>query len=464
MKCQVLAVVSFVALVVAPSVAQARVTANGMFSDNAVLQQGIKLPIWGTADDGEKVTVSIADQKVETTAAHGKWRVELAPLKAGGPHTLVIEGPGDRIEAHNVLIGEVWIAGGQSNMQWEVRQSANAKEEIDSSANPHIRLITIARHGAGEPKDLVEGKWVECSPKTVGEFSAVAYFFGRALEKQLKVPVGLINCNLGGTTAERWMSKEALEAETELKEMKRTQGANDLYNAMIHPLAGYGIAGAIWYQGESNADRAYLYRTLFPAMIKNWRDEWKQGNFPFLFVQLAPHKQISKDPQESDWAELREAQLLTTVKSPHTAMAVITDVGDEKDIHPKKKQPVGERLATAARALAYGEKVEYSGPTYDSLTISGRDAIVHFKHVGAGLIAKGEKLTGFTVAGEDRRFHNADAKIVGDTVVVSSPDVEKPVAVRFGWANYPVVNLWNKEELPASPFRTDDFPVTTQPK
>ncbi len=452
------------ALVLFSAAADARVSVNGMFSDNAVLQQGIKLPVWGTADNGEKVIISIGDQKVETTAAGGKWRTELAPLKAGGPYTLVIEGPTDRIEAQNVLVGEVWIAGGQSNMQMKVDEAANANDEIKSSENSQIRLITIDRHGSPAPKDDVQGKWVECGPKTVGNFSAVAYFFGRALQKKLNVPVGLINCNLGGTTAERWMSKESLDAETELTDMKRTQGANDLYNGMIHPLIGYGIAGAIWYQGESNADRAYAYRTLFPAMIKDWREEWKQGNFPFLFVQLAPFMQISKNPQESNWAELREAQLLTTQKSPHTAMAVITDVGDEKDIHPKKKQPVGERLAVAARALAYGEKIEYSGPTYESLTISGRDAILHFGHVGGGLVAKGEKLTGFTIAGEDKKFHNADARIEGSTVVVSSSEVEKPVAVRLGWANFPVVNLWNRDDLPASPFRTDDFPVTTQPK
>lgn len=445
--------------------APARVAPSEIFSDNAVLQQGMKLPVWGTADDGEKLVVSIAGQTVSTTASGGKWRVELAPLKAGGPFTLVIAGPSNKVEAKNVLVGEVWIAGGQSNMEWTVKKAANAETEIAESANPQIHLITIAhRQKATTPQTRVNGKWVECGPETVGDFSAVAYFFGRAIQKKLGVPVGLVSCNVGGTTAERWMSKEAFDAEPTLADMPRTQkdkGDFDLYNGMLHPLIPYAIRGAIWYQGESNANEAWHYRTLFPAMIKCWRDQWGQGDFPFLFVQLAPY---NKGIKEGIWPELREAQLMTTAKSPNTAMAVITDVGEETNIHPTKKQPVGERLALAARALAYGEKVEYSGPIFESMTVSGPQAILHFKHVGSGLVAKGDKLVGFTIAGNDKKFHEADAKIEGDTVVASSPDVVKPVAVRFGWANYPVVNLWNKNGLPASPFRTDDFPGPTQPK
>jgi sialate O-acetylesterase len=278
------------------------------------------------------------------------------------------------------------------------------------------------------------------------------------------VPIGLINSNVGGTTAERWMSKESLEAETTIKDMPRSQGANDLYNSMIHPLIPFGIKGAIWYQGESNAGLAWQYRTLFPAMIKDWRTEWKQGDFPFFFVQLAPFTGIVNQPQDSNWAELRDAQLYTMLHSPKTGMAVITDVGDEKDIHPKRKQQVGARLAIAARAVAYGESIEPTGPIFDRLEIKGREAIVRFSHLGGGLEAKGDKLTGFTVAGDDKKFHNAEAKIDGDTVVVSSDQVQQPVAVRFGWAQYPVVNLWSKDGLPASPFRTDEFPLTTQPK
>ena len=260
------------------------------------------------------------------------------------------------------------------------------------------------------------------------------------------------------------MSKESIEAEPELKEMKPTQARTDLWNAMIAPLTKFPIKGAIWYQGESNADRSWQYRTLFPAMIKCWRDNWGQGNFPFLVVQLAPFMQIQKEPTESGWAELRDAQLFASNSMPSVGLAVITDLGDEKDIHPQRKREVGERLALAARALGYDEKIVYSGPIYDNMTVSGNKVIVHFKHVGTGLVAKDGELADFTIAGEDKKFYPATAKIEGETVVVSSDKVAEPKAVRYGWANYPLGNLWNKEGLPASPFRTDSFPVTTQDK
>jgi sialate O-acetylesterase len=237
-----------------------------------------------------------------------------------------------------------------------------------------------------------------------------------------------------------------------------------LYNGMIAPLVPYAIRGAIWYQGESNAGRAFQYVRLFPIMIQDWRFAWDEGAFPFLFVQLAPWQKIEKEPQESAWAELREAQLLTALKGPNTGMAVITDVGDEKDIHPRQKEPVGARLALAARAIAYGQKIEFSGPIFDHMTAEGSKAVLTFQHVGGGLVAKGGPLTGFTICGPDKKFVNAQAEIQGDKVVVWSPHVDQPVAVRYGWANYPVVNLWNTDGLPASPFRSDDFPMITQPK
>jgi sialate O-acetylesterase len=227
---------------------------------------------------------------------------------------------------------------------------------------------------------------------------------------------------------------------------------------MIAPVLPFAIKGVIWYQGESNAGQAARYAELFPMMIKNWRQDWKQGDFPFLFVQLAPFMAKVKEPVDTDWARLRESQLLTSLKVPNTAMAVITDVGDERDIHPPKKEPVGQRLALAALALAYGQKIEYSGPVYERLAVEGSRAVLHFKHAEGGLVARDGPLTGFTIAGEDKRFHNAQAEIQGDRVIVCCPAVAKPVAVRFGWANYPVINLWNKAGLPASPFRTDDFP------
>jgi sialate O-acetylesterase len=443
--------------------ALAEVKPHALFTDHMVLQRDKPVKVWGTAADSEKVKVAIGDRSAETTAKNGKWQVELKALPASGPHTLTIEGA-NKIELANVLVGEVWIASGQSNMQWSIR-AAEEPEKITAEGNhPRIRLFTVKRGGAAEPQENVEGRWVECSPQTVGDFSAVAYHFGAALHKQLDVPIGLISTNVGGTAAQRWTPKEVLESAEELKKYADQKNASDLYNAMIHPLLKFSIKGAIWYQGESNAGEANRYRALFPAMIKSWRDRWDQGDFPFLFVQLAPFMDIAKEPQESAWAELREAQLMTLSKSPHTAMAVITDVGDEKDIHPKPKKPVGERLALAARALGYGEKVEYSGPIFESLTTSGERAILRFKHSGEGLEARGEKLTGFTIAGEDKKFHIAEGKIEGDTVVVSSAEVAQPMAVRFGWANYPVVNLWNKNGLPASPFRTDSWPGVTEGK
>jgi sialate O-acetylesterase len=443
--------------------AEAEVKPNSLFTDNMVLQRDKPIKVWGTAATGEKVKVAIGDQATETIAQDGKWQVELEPLAAGGPHTLIINGE-NKLELGNVLVGDVWIASGQSNMQWSIKASEEPQKIAAEARHPRIRLFTVRRGGSPEPKDTVEGRWVECRTETVGDFSAVAYHFGVALQKHVDVPIGLVSTNVGGTAAQRWTPKEVLQSTPELQKHGEEKNASDLYNAMIHPLLKFGIKGAIWYQGESNAGQAYRYRVLFPAMIKSWRDRWGQGEFPFLFVQLAPFMKIDDQPQDSNWAELREAQLMTLSKSPNTAMAVITDVGDEKDIHPKPKKPVGERLALAARALAYGEKIEYSGPIFESMTTSGDRAILRFKHADEGLQVRGEKLTGFAIAGEDKKFHKAEATIEGDTVIVRSGEVSQPVAVRFGWANYPVVNLWNKAGLPASPFRTDSWTGTTEGK
>lgn len=484
------------------SAAFAEVKPHALFSDNAVLQQGVSVPVWGTANDGEKVTVKFEGQEVSTTAQGGKWMVRLKPLKAGGPFTMTIAGE-NTIELKNVLVGEVWVCSGQSNMQWPVSASANPQETIANSKDPMLRLFTVPRQATPEPLSDVRGNWVECAPETVPGFSAVGYFFGRDLRKALNVPVGLINTSYGGTPAEAWTNRRALEAIPELRgmvdqyaqavknfpqllerhkeavekakvegkepprapvdPMRSPHSPGGLYNAMIAPLIPYAIKGVIWYQGESNAGRAYQYRTLFPAMIRNWREDWGQGDFPFLFVQLAPFMKIVTEPEESAWAELREAQLLT-LKTPKTGMAVTTDVGDPNDIHPKQKEPVGARLALAARHIAYGERIVYSGPIYKSMKVEGNKIVLTFDHVGSGLVAKGGDLKGFTIAGEDRKFYNAQAEIKGNTVVVSCPQVERPVAVRYGWANCPVVNLFNKEGLPASPFRTDDFPMVTGPK
>jgi sialate O-acetylesterase len=519
--------------------ARADVKPNPLFTEGMVLQQGREVPVWGTADDGEKVTVKIktgdAAQEATATAKDGKWAVKFVNLPAGGPYSMSFTGK-NTIEFKDVLVGEVWVCSGQSNMEMSLRGCSDSQKAIAESKNPMIRLFTVPKKVAAHPETTVNSKWQECNPDTTPGFSGVAYYFGRDLQKARKVPVGLIHTSWGGTPAEAWTSQPALEAEASLKyyvdglkardesyvkpEMKAQAEAkykadmekykedaeiakkegkpapkqpqrpnyieNDphrpagLYNGMIAPLQPYAIAGAIWYQGESNAGRAFEYRTLFNVMIEDWRHTWAKsaeaaegktdpdaGKFAFLLVQLAPFDpgwKPDNPPGDSNWAELREAQLLSTKKLKKVGMAVITDVGDAKDIHPKRKEPVGARLALAARAIQYGEKLVYSGPSYDSMKADGNKIVLSFTDVGAGLEAKDGDLTGFTIAGEDKKFHKAEATIQGDKVIVTSKDVDKPVAVRYGWANYPVVNLWNKDGLPASPFRTDDFPMITAPK
>jgi sialate O-acetylesterase len=435
--------------------ARAEVKPHGLFTEGMVLQQGTKaVPVWGIADPGEKVTVSIQGQEVSATAGkEGGWVVHLNALKAGGPFEMAITGT-NRIVFKNVLVGEVWVCSGQSNMEWPLARTLKPEEVIASAADPQLRLFTVQKVPAKVPQrnlPIAKGgkasTWQECGPQTVANFSAVAYYFGRDLRKALKVPVGVIHSSWSGTAAERWTSRATMDRHPELKGL----GGSDLYNGMIAPLVPYAIKGAIWYQGESNANRAAQYKVLFPAMIRNWREDWKRGDFPFLFVQLAPYDRVQVPGQ---WAELREAQLHTALTVPNTAMAVITDAGHPTDIHPPDKAPVGSRLALTARAVGYGEKIVYSGPIYAGLDVRDGKAIVRFRHVGSGLASKGGDLKGFEIAGQDGKFVMASAVIQNETVVVSSPEVARPTAVRYGWANHPVVNLFNREGLPASPFRS----------
>jgi sialate O-acetylesterase len=499
--------------------AWADVKPHALFSNGMVLQEGERCPVWGTADPGEEVQVALKAKNGEevrskTADKDGRWRVDLQTTNfSGGPYTLTITGK-NKVELQDVYVGDVWVCSGQSNMEWPVNASANAEETKKDAKNPLLRLFTVPHATATTPLKEVKGKWSECNPDTVGGFTAVGYFFGRDLQKARKVPIGLINTSWGGTRAEAWTNQpvlasmeewkgefpafeerlagypkaqekykadlekykeEAAKAKAEGKDVPpepkppanpadNQNAPSVLYNGMIAPLLPFAIKGAIWYQGESNAGQAGRYQKLLSAMIQNWRDDWQVGEFPFLIVQLAPFMPIEQQPTDTDWARLREAQLQTSLKMPNVGLAVITDVGEEKDIHPKKKEPVGARLALAARGLCYGEKLVYSGPGYASMKLEDGKAILSFKHTGSGLVAKDGPLTGFTIAGDDHQFVNAEAQINGDTIVVSSPKVAKPVAVRFGWANYPVVNLWNKEGLPASPFRTDDFPKENKPK
>lgn len=477
----------------------ADVVPNPLFSDNAVLQRDRNVPVWGTAAEGEKVTVEFAGRKLETVARDGRWRVEFPPMSASSePRTMTFSG-NNSVTASNILVGEVWLCSGQSNMEWALKESTNGPEAVAAAADPQLRIMRLPHRASDEPQETFDAKWNECSPTSVPDFSAVAYHFGRDLRKTLGVPVGLIGSYFGGTPAEAWTDQRTLAENPELKTILEAQARKEaefdpvkteetnrknqadyeaalakataegskkpnkpvvllppkidhrrpigLYNGMIAPLQPYTIRGVIWYQGESNAGSPILYQKLFPAMIASWRQQWGQTDMPFLFVQIAPYKSMNPG--------IREAQLLTWKSTPNTGMVVTTDVGDAEDIHPRSKDPVGQRLALAARSLAYGEKLEYSGPEYDSMSVQDNRTVIRFKHTGGGLVAKDGDLRGFFIAGADNNFRPAKAEINGDTVEVFSEDVPSPVAVRYGWANVPDVNLTNKEGLPASPFRTD---------
>ncbi len=619
---------------------------NPLFQDNAVLQCDAPVPVWGTAADGETITVEFADQNVSTIASEGVWKVWLEPMPPSvTPRTLTARSGDTTREIGNILVGEVWVAGGQSNMERQLGPRdgqpaiVNWKREAAAAWHPEIRQFHVRQKKSFTPCETVEGEWTVCTPHTVENFSAVGYFFARDLLAARKVPVGIIHSAWGGTPAEAWTSESGLrvipdfadaieevkhfaaDPDRERRKMQSTRiawfkavdpgskpgpawsaaadldtsdwtemtlpahlgkaaypdydaivwfrrafelpanwegddavlhlgaiddmdttwingervgatngaklpriyripahllkrGANSiavrvldaagggglhggedemrleinaggrrvslplsgawrykptatmaqcgwppadfgenpgrstvLYNGMISPLLPYALRGVIWYQGETNVGRERQYRTLFPAMIADWRRAWGQGHFPFLFVQIAPHRDMTP--------EIREAQLLTWQHVKNTAMVVTTDCGDAADIHPANKQPVGARLALAARALAYGERIEYSGPVFHSLEIGDGVAVVQFTHGGGGLVAKTGELTGFTIAGADKIFHPAQAHIAGATVVVRSAEVTSPVAVRYGWANVPEGSLFNRAGLPATPFRTD---------
>jgi sialate O-acetylesterase len=617
-----------------------------LFSDHMVFPRDLKAPVWGWTTPGAKVQVKMGERSAEATAGpDGKWQALLGPFAAGGPFTLAVTGP-QTVTLSDVLTGDVWICSGQSNMLWGVGGVVNAEQEIAAATLPQIRLLTVPCVTAYEPRDLFQGAWQECSPATVGGFSAVGFFFGRQLHQDLGIPIGLINSSWGGTIAEAWVSSEALKTMPDFlpafvqqealieamrtkaysfeAEMERWWAANDpgsaegrtwaapeldtagwkamalpagweqaglpgfdgiawfrravevpaewsgkactlhlgpiddmdttfvngklvgatntwqaprdyavpagvikagrnliavrvldtggagglygkpedlrlepqgggaaiplngawqfrdsvplaqtkpvpqrleqgnpnqvsvLYNAMISPLLPFGIRGAIWYQGESNAGRHEQYARLLPTLIRDWRARFGVGDFPFLIVQLANFMAVDAEPKNDAWPLLREAQWLTTQAVPKAALALAIDIGDAADIHPRNKQDVGRRLALGALALSYDRKVEYSGPVYRDLAIEGGKVRVRFDHLGGGLVAKGDsKVTGFAIAGADGRFVWADATIDGETVVVKAAAVAEPKAVRYAWANNPVCNLYNQAGLPALPFRTD---------
>lgn len=636
------------------------ITLNPLFTDNMVLQQKQDIPIWGKADPGGEVTVTLKDQQLKGIVDDkGNWKVILSPVQAGGPYELVIRGEKTH-KINNVMIGEVWVCSGQSNMEMPIAGWGiinNYKEEIANANYPNIRLLIVEKKTANTPQEnFTSDGWKECSPETIPEFSAVAYFFGRYLNKKLNVPIGLIETAWGGTLAEAWTSGPTLKKFPEFKDIveeieadkstdeeraialkKRMAGWPDmieealvnsgtfghgfqnhdyntsswktmklpttweetgleydgvvwfskdvkvpkswegkdlvltlgkindyditwfngkrvgrgtdvadfrvykipgslvkagenkitvqvldignhgglygpankmklssknksislvgnwkykidpikididklpekpslnsssnrpsvLYNAMINPLLPYGIRGAIWYQGESNAGRALQYRSLFKSLIADWRKAWGQGDFPFLFVQLANFMKRVDKPVDQPWSHLREAQTMA-LQLPNTGMAVTIDIGNAIDIHPKNKQDVGKRLALNALAKVYGKDIPYSGPMYKSMIVEGSKIRIQFTNTDKGLKIKGNRrLKGFAIAGKDKKFVWAKAKIDGDEVVVWNSKIKNPVAVRYAWASNPDCNLYNGADLPASPFRTDDWKELTYGK
>ncbi|MBW8684330.1 sialate O-acetylesterase [Chitinophaga rhizophila] len=454
-----------------------------LVGSNMVLQRNKPLNVWGWADKGEKVTVSFRNGTYSAvTAADGKWKVQLPAQQAGGPYTMTVSGH-NTIKLENILVGEVWIASGQSNMEMPLKgwgKILNYEQEIKAADYPEIRLFQLKHTTSTAPLEDAnawDGGWQACTPQSIPEFSSVGYFFAREIYSHQHVPVGVIHTSWGGTVAEAWTSGESIrkipafadtvKAFETLPAPQAPANPNKptlLYNGMIHPLLSYAFRGVIWYQGEGNANRAYQYREVFPTMIKDWRKHFNNGNFPFYFVQLANFKEKQSQPMESDWAELREAQLMT-LSLPNTGMATAVDIGDAKDIHPKNKQEVGRRLSLIARAKVYGEKIPFSGPIYQSKKVAGNKVTLTFKHVDNGLKTKeGNILKGFEVAGADKKFHPAEATIKGNMVIVTSKDVDKPVAVRYGWADNPDGNLYNGAGLPASPFRTDNYQGITYGK
>jgi len=461
------------ALLLCASPACADVRLPKVFSNGMVLQRDAAVPLFGWADEGETVSVTILEQTSSAVAQGGKWRVDLKPLKAGGPVTLRIVGK-NTIELKDVLVGDVWISCGQSNMMMGLGSVHDGATLLAESANfPGIRAFNAEGNSqaVAPAEDLKGGSWFPTNPNTLSGFSAVSYLFGRALHQRLAVPIGLINA-VAIVPAEAWVDRATLDEDPFLAGAATSPlGGGRSYNGMIAPLQPFAIKGVIYYQGEYNVGRGREYRRLFPALIDSWRKTWNQPALPFLFVQLAAlgeHKgeadKLLDMPSDalavlhsaglsSAWAELREAQLLTVKTVPKTGMAVAIDVGDPQDIHPKSKRPVAERLALAARAVAYGEEIVLSGPIFESLEFQGPAVRLLFKHVGGGLIAKGGPLQGFELGRADGSYVFAQAQIRGDSIVVSSKEVPKPVAVRYAWADFPRCNLYNAEGLPASPFR-----------
>ena len=497
--------------------AAANVTLPDVISDAMVLQRDRAVPIWGKADPGESVTVKFGNQsRTAVAGGDGKWTIRLSPMRASAaPQTMVVEGR-NRIELKDILVGEVWLVSGQSNMQRLLSETANGEQAIAGANHPGIRLFNVSRQVGFKHAPPPLGVWQACSPESVKEFSAAGYYFGVELEKELNVPIGLLNSSYGGSQAEAWTPVEYLLASPDLKpavdrtkiwdeerprvkadydeaikkwrveaDKARAAGArpqpspavpdalreyrvaSSIYDGMIAPLIPFAVRGAFWYQGESNEARAQQYGLLLPTMIRAWRERWGEGDFPFGIIQLPNYRDPKPDPADEPWSFIREAQRQTAMTVRNTGLIVTIDIGEARDIHPKNKLDVGRRMVRWALAEVYGRKITSTGPMFQSSKIAGSKIVLTFDEAGAGLkIRDGDKLDEFAIAGVDHKWVWAEAKIVGrNRVEVWSPEVAQPLSVRYAFNNNPKhPNLTNETGLPASPFRTDDWPGPTDGK
>ena len=535
MKTQSLLLVFSISII---SCLSAKISTPAIFGNNMVLQQNHPCPVWGNAEPHSSVSLKFAGKTYKTNSdKDGNWQITLDPLPASSSplEMFIIGGQIEEIEKlganlaelakkhpgsilyNNILIGEVWLCSGQSNMGWKVNSSDDSDLESLSSNYPNLRMITIPQNGTQKPQKNFQGSWEISSPQSASSFSAVGYFFGRRLHQILQVPVGLINNAWGGSACEAWIPRNRLQQckvaqpymdqwqgkeknydyESQLNHYKQRlakwesdnkQGnakgqrprvprnlmtgqhrPANLYNGVLYPIIGFGIKGAIWYQGESNAGRAHAYREIFPLMIESWRQAWNQDEFPFYWTQLSDFRNEVDTPGDSSWAELRESQTLTLKKVSNAGEAVIIDTGEGRDIHPRNKQIVANRLLRHALANQYGHKIPYQSPLYKSHEIKESKVQIAFDHVGGGLYCFDTKSpVGFAICGADQKFVWAEAKLIGkDRVEVWSESIPSPVAVRYAWSDNPVCNLYRKDgavTLPVTPFRTDDFPLTTRGK
>ena len=455
----------------------AQIELGPLFSDDMILQRNSQVPIWGSTKGNEKISIisSWNNNEVITKADNnGNWTVDISTPDAGGPYEIKISSKKNILNLTNVLIGEVWVASGQSNMQMALYGGGREPvlrsiDMIAQAKNPNIRLFTVKHNSSISPIKELKGKWLVSSPANVSAFSAVGYSFADYLNTVLDIPIGIINTSWGGTPAEAWTDKKTLDSNFEKSQIRNNHkdkvvqhNPSGLFNAMINPLIPFKIRGAIWYQGEGNVSRANNYTKLMNKMIEGWRSNWGQGSFPFYFVQLAPFSYNGINNTAS--AYLREAQLHTMLQTENTGMAVTLDIGSEKTIHPPEKILVGKRLAYWALVKDYNlGGISFSGPIYKSLNINGDKVIVNFDYAQNGITSYNKAIVGFEIAGEDKIFYPANAKVIRgygsnrSKLEVSSDSVKKPVAVRYGWKNYLKGNLYNTQGLPASSFRSDNW-------